>query len=1115
MTPVDAPQRNRALDPHTSFCVSAPAGSGKTGLLVQRFLGLLARVEHPEQVVAITFTRKAAAEMRARVVDALRGARAPKPDSDHEQRLWQLANAALKRDTEAQWGLEANPTRLAIRTIDSFCGELARQMPVLSGSGGALRTTDRAAPLYREAVDQFLRRALEGSKGQLPQDAMRLLLHLDNHWETATELLAALLERREQWQPVFGGVGFAGHEREWLGSMTDALVKARLTRVETLLAPWLSAIGRALHWSAEQRGVPSCFQSGTLGLDSAREVADLLLTQSNGWRKSLTVKQGFPPGKGAAKDAKDDILAVLGQLREGDEELLSAVRELRILPQSLGTSEHWETLAALTRLLPALGAQLLVTFQQQGEVDHAQIALGALAALGDDEEPTDLALRLDHRIEHLLVDEFQDTSSLQFELIRRVVRGWREHNESHPGQERTLLLVGDPMQSIYGFREAKVGLFMRARDEGIGDLPLESVALRVNFRSTQTIVSWCNEVFSDVFPPHDDPQLGAVCFSPADAAGGTGSRPRLALFEGDDGRLAEAQALCEELRQGIGDPDVESIAVLGRSRGHLAEVVAELVRQGIPFAARELDALHTRPVIRDLKTLVQVLLDGFDRFAWLALLRCPAVALDDGDLLLLAQRAPTAHAFRRAVSSMDSATGLSSTGLERIRWLAQVLAFADQYRDRLAFRVWLEECWLRFGGPASCSKELDLRDAQVFFTFVERFWSQEQGITSTTLDQALEHLFAPEAPGDVKVQVMTLHKAKGLEFDWVFIPGLERGTRREDRRLLLWDEFALPGQAPAFLLDLRAAADTQSPLESGAEAGGLYEYLHVQAQQKAMLESLRLLYVGCTRAENRLVLSAATSWDEKRDAPRSPRAGSFLAALWSSLADEAEIHRTEALAEDEGAPEGELYYRRLTTTPAIEPLLAAAPAQRIDLRENREARALGTALHEGLEALVYRRVLPRHVDEDLKQRLHSSLVSLLGLAPNLNQLVADAVTALDQSLGDPWLRWALDPTRQDRKAEYPLALVQNDAPRSLVIDYCFLDEARDEYWVVDYKSAQVDLKDHSESDFDKESFIAEQLAQYAPQLNAYRDALTQLRGKTVRCALYFTSLGEHRELNAV
>lgn len=153
--PADARARADALDPGRSFIVQAPAGSGKTELLTQRMLRLLALVEHPEEVVAITFTRKAAAEMRHRLVAQLEAAGRPADPATlkpHERLSRELACAVLENDRQQGWNLRDQPARLRVRTIDSLCGELARQLPLLSGLGGHQGVTERPEALYRLAA---------------------------------------------------------------------------------------------------------------------------------------------------------------------------------------------------------------------------------------------------------------------------------------------------------------------------------------------------------------------------------------------------------------------------------------------------------------------------------------------------------------------------------------------------------------------------------------------------------------------------------------------------------------------------------------------------------------------------------------------------------------------------------------------------------------------------------------------------------------------------------------------------------------------------------------------------------------------------------------------------
>ena len=185
------------------------------------------------------------------------------------------------------------------------------------------------------------------------------------------------------------------------------------------------------------------------------------------------------------------------------------------MPEERYTDDQWETLGAILELLPRAAAHLKVVFGERGETDFTEVAQGAVRALGTPENPTDLLLALDTRIKHILVDEFQDTSYSQYELLQRLTAGWE------PADGRTLFLVGDPMQSIYRFREAKVALFLQAWEEGIRVTPaqpgvaLERLTLTTTFRSQRGLVDWYNASFPHILPKEADVASGAVPYSPA------------------------------------------------------------------------------------------------------------------------------------------------------------------------------------------------------------------------------------------------------------------------------------------------------------------------------------------------------------------------------------------------------------------------------------------------------------------------------------------------------------------------------------------------------------------------------------------------------------------------
>lgn len=1098
MSLVDAAARRRAIDPLISCCVTAPAGSGKTELLIQRVLALLGRVEDPECVVAITFTRKAAAEMRARLVAALQSAAAGAPiESAHQRLTRDLANTVLQCDSAQKWGLISNPSRLRIRTIDSLCRELTRQMPILSGSGGELQSVDDSGHLYREAVDDFLATTDSGPES----DLRRVLLHLDNDWARAADLLQSLLGKRDQWQRLLGMQQLGERQRGQLDAVVAALVEEALDRLRGMLVRELPDLRDLLAYRGDNLNLDIVFDAPSNDLAGWRILADALLTDKGEWRKSLTVRQGFPKEGDLAKAKKAQMGELLSELRERDSEgeLLGSVKLLRSLPDPDVDERHWQVLRSLVALLPTLAAQLLLVFKRRGAVDHAQVSLAAIAALGEDDQPTDLALRLDHRIEHLLVDEFQDTSSGQFELLRRLTRGWADHNHQDPELPRTVLVVGDAMQSIYGFRAANVGLFMRARDHGIGDLSMEPLSLRVNFRSTAAIVSWVNRHFAQALPASDDPQLGAVSYRPSEPALSGGDRPALQVFSGDAGRDSEVDWICAELQKGLDDEAVNSIAILGRSRNQLLPLLRAMRERGISYAGRNLDSLGQRMVVLDLLTLCQVLQNHYDRFAWLSLLRGPWVALEHGDLLSVALHTPWAAALIRDQDVLPDVLceAMSEAGQARLAALVSVLRWAEQFRDRLALRVWVEEVWLRLGGAAAHPDRGAQSDAEQFLQVVEALELDGRGLQLALLKERVNGLYA--APGDENstIQVMTLHKAKGLEFDWVFIPSLNAGTARGNSDLLLWDEVLLPSAEPAFLLDIRAARDA-------AVGNRIYDYLKLRQQQKSQFENARLLYVGCTRAAQRLFLSASTPARADDDAKVSPASGSLLSSLTLALEEEAVWVDVDTPSAERDRAQGS--FRRLERLPELESFAESAPGAAIPLETNRLPRALGVAVHRAAESLVYRATLPAIVDEPLRALLQCTLTSAGCELALLSEFTERGSAALNTMLGDKWARWMLSPERLERSAEFALTLVAGGKLQHLVLDYSFLDEQRGERWVVDYKTS---MPDEGQS---VDDFLLSEVARYTEQIGGYRHALSAIRPQPVRCALYFLGLGRSQEL---
>ncbi|HYF98341.1 MAG TPA: UvrD-helicase domain-containing protein, partial [Coxiellaceae bacterium] len=516
--------RLQAIDPAHSFIVQAPAGSGKTELLTQRYLRLLSLVDEPEEIIAITFTRKAAMEMRQRVLNALNNPH-EKVLSEHQILTQNLAIQVLVNDKKKLWRLLQNPTRLRILTIDALCAQLSNQMPLLSRIAPSSKISEDAQGLYEKAVQALFKHLDQDDDNA--QALKHLLLAMDNHAEKLVELLTAILAQREQWLSLLmAHYRDPDSLREQLEAGLKEVIKENLNSLnQKFHAELKNDLLQLLQFSAthlvnSNENHPLCqwldldyFPSAHLEHHNYwRSLAKLLLTEEQNWRKSFDKRVGFPSEakdkstKEHFKQAKEQIKALIQNLAQ-DEQNLTLLRDLLNAPAPHYTEQQWSLLKCIIKILPRLVAELNLVFQAENCIDFVELNLSALRALGTLEQPTELALYLDYQIKHLLIDEFQDTSLVQFKLIEQLTAQWQEN------EQKSLFLVGDPMQSIYRFRNAEVGLFLRVQQHGIGSIKLQAINLNYNFRADPQLINWLNEKFSRAFPKVPDITSGSIPYS--------------------------------------------------------------------------------------------------------------------------------------------------------------------------------------------------------------------------------------------------------------------------------------------------------------------------------------------------------------------------------------------------------------------------------------------------------------------------------------------------------------------------------------------------------------------------------------------------------------------------
>ena len=1071
-SPPDHALRIAALDPTRSILVRAPAGSGKTTLLAERFLRLLAEVDEPGQVVAITFTIPAAAEMRNRVLDELR-----KDDPSPN------ARRALDHSQKLGWNLLDLPSQLRISTIDSFCRELALQQPLLSGLGGGLEVAEQPQELYRRAA----RRTLEqiGRRDNALSAAIEsLLLWRDNNWTEIEDLLAEMLRNRDRWMHEF-------------------------------------VLGRDPDWTALR---------GRLELP-------------------------FVPANADASTA------------------------------ARYTDDEWQIVRACFTLLRHAAGQLQVVFAETGTVDFTEVAQIALRVLkGEDGQPTEATLSVADGIRHLLVDEFQDTSRRQHQLLAHLMRAWPER------EGRTCFVVGDLMQSIYGFRDADAELFPRVARLGLeipGELPFpfDVIQLQANFRSAPSLVDRFNQIFSRIFAVDEGSAITFVEAIPA-RDGSAQPGPRLVPDEAPRSTLhlefipetmrsnakdfdANRQAEIKDERQAAQQKQVDEIvalargylpriaqarasgkefrvAVLGRTRKALAPVASALRKAAIPVRAVDLEPLDQRPEIIDALALARALLNPHDRISWLGVLRAPWCGLSLADLHTLTSN-DDKSLLARAVPDLlaERIHLLSDEGRSAAQRVLAALAFSQRLRfaqPEISPGTRLEQVWLHLGG-AQCVDAAARVNLDLLWRKIDALPQGELDLLGPALAAAIAELKAepdPAADSDCGVQLMTIHKSKGLEFEVVIVPELHAGENKRQFGLLSWFERGLAepndsGEVTEFLV---------APLQpKGSERGSAKKSVDDIRRHREKQELRRLLYVAATRAREELHLFARLCYKTGLDGALNltPPSNSLLATAWPAL--EAEAHERFAawiaarkeevvdIAAQQEEPTTEVQPPALLwRLPPNFSIAAPEPAANSSeqplvgagrLYERHEgglsSRALGTAVHVLFQHLAQLLISQTwdaaiHALSEFEPRIAGDVRAIGIDAPSAHRIAANALQIVLKASADRIAHWILVPhpgaaneVRWTGLVDGSLRNVRLDrvfragpSPNPAIQTSGATTSDRTTWWIIDYKTAH-------EEGLNPAASLPELRRIFAPQVETYAKVLRNLgnAGAPICAGLYY------------
>jgi ATP-dependent exoDNAse (exonuclease V) beta subunit len=1136
----DAEERSRALNPKGNFHLTAPAGSGKTFLLAARFLRLLGLVANPQQILALTFTNKAAAEMRERVRGCLeRAKRGAAAENPAEAELLDYASKALAAHGKMEELLLAGEI-LNIRTFHSFCYTISSQAPLEAGiaPGSRLMDDNEQEFFLRETVSEALQEIASGTEGDSARRAlMNRLLYLNNSWSSLEGEMAGLVKRRGGLLELVQVL-----RRDRASGRLEAGVRALAETELKLLKTDFEACELGRQWAEfiEETGRKGAPAACDLPADIPSPdweslplwicMADTFLTQKGAPRARLGPKSGFYSGFG-----ETEWCCAIQNISPETAQRLHLIRRLPTHDKPLTDFDTlWDLVVLLHSVLKIYDARA----GARRALDYAALELAALR-LFNDADPSNLQLILDQQIRHILVDEFQDTNREQWELLRKLCSGWSD------GDGRTLFLVGDPKQSIYAFRNAEVKLFMEAADQGLpvdggSRISFEPLLLDTNFRSQPHLIEWCNEVFGNTVMARPRSEFDEVPFSPARISPGTTVLPDLAPIElalfmewpcRESAREREAQWLAGTIARRLEkNGRDQQTAILLFSRAHLPVYLEALQQKRVPVQVQEGLKLVERPEVHYLWQLCRGIVLPQDDLAWAAQLRSPWFCLDFDRIHAISCEDPPL--WIEKISSFAQHD-------EEVGSFWQALEGARRHFGHEPLADVIESAWLELNGAYTVGSKWGSLGLNCCRRFLKMLGDAEQGEpvgTLARLEQILDKAYVPVDPDTATSNIVlsTVHGAKGLEFDSVFIPFLD------------WDpQSGRKDQSPPYILERAPGSGdfllATRPGRLTGEKDPLYVLLRKLRSRRQLGEARRLFYVAATRARRELVMSGLV---KKNGKSFSTEAESPLG--WLSRHYEIDrlshidgiTYPEEPECVNVGKWKSSLSIGRFFLQ--VEPDLGAGEATRIEgtpaemapAEFERErpvfnvvspsgladfkrgstavgrgpatAAARGTLVHGLLAEFGKRGILP-----SLKGA--GAILRRLGIDdPASLEIANGAFSEVQSCLEDPWLQAFYHVPAESLRVEWPVECPHGEGVLySGIID---LAARIDGKWnLVDFKTSRP-LEGESVEDF-----FRSETETYRFQILAYREICAKLTGKDrseVDAFIYWTALRKRQKISA-
>ena len=863
LTPEAATELQRlAADPSSARMVNANAGSGKTKVLVDRVSRILLQGTDPGRILCLTYTRAAASEMQERLFDSL-SKWAVADDATLRASIHTLygrpmeqVRPAIDIDTVRTSFARAleTPEGLKVMTIHAFCERIIGRFPVEAGILPGFSALDDAEG--REMMAESRTRLLERAVGD---DALAAALHRLTRLKadsTLDDLLYACARDRDRMADWARSGGLAGFRKA--AGLGDDETEARIAERE-----WAALDPEFLSDYADR-----CIDAGgharTFG-----EAFHAALTAPDALAAYTAYTKPFFTGKGTITSQlpKKDFQRAHPFITPDS----AAVRRVADVQPRLQAARLSDTTEALLTLGAVMAEDHAHAKHQARGLDFNDLIVKTRDLLKRRDVSDWIAYKLDGGVEHVLLDEAQDTSPTQWEIIDSIVEPFAQDSPDRDAPPRTFFAVGDPKQSIYRFQGAAPGIFMdsvRTRTGEDGE-----VRLRMSFRSAQEVLDVVDALFLDhggmaaMFDAHSVPEASdlvrhdafrqdaglvelwplAPASEPLEDREPWDTTPVDATGDGDP-RVVLARTIAEQIRhwldtfEPVYDRDLKAhrpmragdvlILVQKRVGGLFDALIKALKEEGLPVAGADRLVLQDAVIVRDLLALTRFVLLPGDCLSLAEVLKSPLFGLDDDQLFALCvdrgdqdlwdavrARDPDLAAHLQAIRD--------DAGLAPFDFYARTLdrrgPHGLTYRRALFGRLGMEakEALDAFLSEALAHQQ---RQAPSLLRFLQAF-------TADTIE-----IKRDKDPAGAEIRVMTVHGAKGLEAPVVFLPDTTRAPRASSGGLI-------PDGTGGFIL-----------APSGKDSFPLADTLKQADHAEAMREYMRLLYVAMTRAESRLVL---------------------------------------------------------------------------------------------------------------------------------------------------------------------------------------------------------------------------------------------------------------------